>query len=211
MSLVESISKFAGSMGMMCVVEGVEHFDQVIALRSVGLDIGQGRSFRHRFRPRTARSCSRGRFPIRSVRLNHRRPMSARRLGSRLNDETSQSVDFEGPGRGTRSDARRRWCGPSRHGEHEGRAPLRMQPQNNGRNSGVALVSIDFREGRSDTAGLLLSARRRNGRSFRRRYRSRSFIPLPVHSSSLSSATSPREVKWKQSVFGQISGGARIA
>jgi EAL domain-containing protein (putative c-di-GMP-specific phosphodiesterase class I) len=45
MSLVESISKFAGSMGMMCVVEGVEHFDQVIALRSVGLDIGQGPKF----------------------------------------------------------------------------------------------------------------------------------------------------------------------
>jgi len=59
MSLVESISKFAGSMGMMCVVEGVEHFDQVIALRSVDWILDKARSFRHRFRPRTARSCSR--------------------------------------------------------------------------------------------------------------------------------------------------------
>jgi len=58
---------------------------------------------------------------------------------------------------------------PSRHGEHEGRAPLRMQPQNNGRNSGVALVSIDFRE-----VGLTPLAfscrRRRNGEIFQGRY-----------------------------------------
>jgi EAL domain-containing protein (putative c-di-GMP-specific phosphodiesterase class I) len=43
--LIECIAKFAGSMGMLCVVEGVENVEQIDALRALGLGIGQGSMF----------------------------------------------------------------------------------------------------------------------------------------------------------------------
>jgi EAL domain-containing protein (putative c-di-GMP-specific phosphodiesterase class I) len=52
--LIECIAKFAGSMGMMCIVEGVERRDQIASIQSMGLNIGQG-SFLSL--PMTAREC----------------------------------------------------------------------------------------------------------------------------------------------------------
>ena len=40
--LIECIAKFAGSMGMMCIVEGVERLEQIASIQSLGLNIGQG-------------------------------------------------------------------------------------------------------------------------------------------------------------------------
>jgi EAL domain-containing protein (putative c-di-GMP-specific phosphodiesterase class I) len=40
--LIECIAKFAGSMGMMCIVEGVERFSQIASIQSMGLNVGQG-------------------------------------------------------------------------------------------------------------------------------------------------------------------------
>jgi|HubBroStandDraft_2_1064218.scaffolds.fasta_scaffold19259_2 EAL domain-containing protein (putative c-di-GMP-specific phosphodiesterase class I) len=40
--LIECIAKFAGSMGMMCIVEGVEQFSQIASIQSMGLNVGQG-------------------------------------------------------------------------------------------------------------------------------------------------------------------------
>ncbi len=52
--LIECIAKFASSMGMMCIVEGVERRDQISSVRSMGLNIGQG-SFLSL--PMSAREC----------------------------------------------------------------------------------------------------------------------------------------------------------
>jgi EAL domain-containing protein (putative c-di-GMP-specific phosphodiesterase class I) len=52
--LIECIAKFAGSMGMMCIVEGVERFEQIASIKSMGLNLGQG-SFLSS--PMNARDC----------------------------------------------------------------------------------------------------------------------------------------------------------
>ncbi|MGB8196614.1 MAG: EAL domain-containing protein [Acidimicrobiales bacterium] len=52
--LIECIAKFAGSMGMMCIVEGVERQDQISSIQSMGLNIGQGSFLTP---PMTAREC----------------------------------------------------------------------------------------------------------------------------------------------------------
>jgi len=140
MSLVESISKFAGSMGMMCVVEGVEHFDQVIALRSVGLTLDKAEVFATDFGPELrgpARAVVSPFGPFAStivVQCQHVDSVVGLKWTKRANQLISKVL-----GAATRSDARRRWCGPSRHGEHERPSSSSDAAKNNGRNSGVAI------------------------------------------------------------------------
>jgi EAL domain-containing protein (putative c-di-GMP-specific phosphodiesterase class I) len=80
--LIECIAKFAGSMGMMCVVEGIERVEQLNSVRDMGLSVGQGSMFAS---PVSAKDCEvllTNASQSRATRANVNSPLSVPQSGS---------------------------------------------------------------------------------------------------------------------------------